>query len=112
MTPSSLRCSDIGSWISTIHMVQYIRNYHEGAQSRVYYRDGCICIGHISFPRIDLYISFGVAIDWNGSKVATCLWNSFRFLDAPFPCLSKKPASCNPNEGGDSELLKYGVQTK
>ena len=69
------------------------------------------CPGNI-YRRDRLLCIFGVITDWIDSKVATGLWDSFRFLNALFPCLSKKPASCNPNEGGDSELPKAGVQTK
>ena len=69
------------------------------------------CLGHLYFPGADMYVS-GVVTDLSNSKVATGLWNSFRFWNAPISCLSKKPASCNPNEGGDTELPRYWVQTK
>ena len=67
--------------------------------------------GSLSQGQISIYI-FRVVVDWNDSKVATGHWDSFWFLNAPFPHLSKKPTFCNPNEGGDSELPKFGVQTK
>ena len=67
----------------------------------------------LSQGQIYIYIYiFGVVTDWNYSEVATSHCDSFKFLNASFPHFSKKLTFCNPNEGGDFELPKFGVQTK
>ena len=69
------------------------------------------CLGHLYFPGADMYMSLELLLIWAIQKLQQVSEILSDFEMPPFH-LSKRPASCNPNEGGDTELPRYWVQTK
>ena len=59
----------------------------------------------------DLETPWYLWLEWFTIQAIASLWNSFRFLNI-LSCVSKRPASCNPNESGDPKLLKFGMQNR